>query len=179
MPTIFAHAIASAALARAGEGPRATVKLLALAAVSGVVPDLDGIGLRLGIPYDHALGHRGFSHSLTFAAAWAALVVATFLRDQPKKMRLFMVFFAATASHGLFDAMTNGGRGVGFFIPFDTTRYFLPFRPLEVSPLSATRFLDQAPVLFLSELLWVGVPCAALIVVGWLWRSLASRHTEE
>ena len=32
-----------------------------------IFPDVDIIGLRLGIPYEHMFGHRGISHSLPFA----------------------------------------------------------------------------------------------------------------
>src|SRR5215831_7502105 len=50
------------------------------------------------------------------------------------RFALFAYLFLATASHGVLDAMTNGGLGVAFFSPFDTTRYFLPWRPIRVSP---------------------------------------------
>jgi len=39
--------------------------------------------------------------------------------------------------------MTDGGMGVAFFSPFDTTRYFLPWRPILVSPISVMRFLSE------------------------------------
>jgi membrane-bound metal-dependent hydrolase YbcI (DUF457 family) len=42
--------------------------------------------------------------------------------------------------------MTNGGRGVGFFIPFSNRRYFLPFRPIRVSPIGAEHFAAKAGV---------------------------------
>ena len=48
-------------------------------------------------------------------------------------MKLAIFFAAITASHGLFDAMTNGGLGVAFFAPLDNARYFLPWRPIPVS----------------------------------------------
>jgi len=35
---------------------------------------------------------------------------------------LFAYLFLATASHGVLDAMTNGGLGVAFFSPFDNRR---------------------------------------------------------
>ena len=45
-----------------------------------------------------------------------------------------MFLFLAIASHGLLDAFTDGGLGVAFFAPFDSTRYFFPVTPIEVSP---------------------------------------------
>ena len=38
------------------------------------------------------------------------------------------------ASHGVLDALTDGGSGVAFLAPFDDTRYFFPWRPIRVSP---------------------------------------------
>jgi len=40
------------------------------------------------------------------------------------------VLFFVAASHGLLDAMTRGGEGVALLSPFDTTRYFLFWRPI-------------------------------------------------
>jgi membrane-bound metal-dependent hydrolase YbcI (DUF457 family) len=40
-----------------------------------VVPDLDVIGFRLGIHYGDFWGHRGFTHSLLFAALLALFIV--------------------------------------------------------------------------------------------------------
>jgi len=63
------------------------------------------------------------------------------------------------ASHGALDAMTNGGKGVAFFAPFSDGRYFLPFRPLEVSTLDLNRFMSaQGTNVLKSELLWVWTP---------------------
>jgi inner membrane protein len=44
------------------------------------------------------------------------------------------------ASHGILDAMTDGGLGVAFFSPFDDTRCFFPFRPIKVSPIGLSFF---------------------------------------
>ena len=43
-------------------------------------------------------------------------------------------------SHGVLDAMTFGGRGVGFFWPFVDSREFFPWRPLPVSVIGIERF---------------------------------------
>jgi len=85
------------------------------------------------------LGHRGPSHSLLFALLWSLLVVSVGFNAVPKLSKpwwkLLCFFFVVTASHGVLDAMTNGGLGVAFFAPFDSTRYFLPWRPIIVSPI--------------------------------------------
>ena len=70
-----------------------------------------------------------------------------------------MFLFMATVSHGVLDAMTNGGLGIAFFSPFDNVRYFLPWRPIRVSPISVTRFFSGGRYAVLqSELLWIWTP---------------------
>jgi len=105
-----------------------------------ILPDADALLLRW-IPYEHPFGHRGFTHSLLFAALVGMVTAALAVRGKWSPGHSFLklaIFFASiTASHGLFDAMTTGGSGVAFFAPFDNTRYFLPWRPIPVSPMSA------------------------------------------
>src|SRR5439155_4710920 len=94
----------------------------------------------LGVHYGDLLGHRGFSHSLLFAFLWSVIVVSVEFRAIPRFSKswwnIFIFFAAVTASHGVLDALTNGGLGVAFFSPFIQTRYFFPWRPVEVSPIS-------------------------------------------
>jgi inner membrane protein len=63
-----------------------------------------------------------------------------------------------TVSHGILDAMTDGGRGVAFFAPFDDTRYFFPFRPIKVSPIGLSFFTARGLDVIWSEFLWVCIP---------------------
>jgi inner membrane protein len=79
-----------------------------------VVPDVDLIGFRFGIHYGDFWGHRGFTHSLLFAAMVAILATVLALTDKlPELSRAWLCtyLFIATASHGLLDSMTNGGSG--------------------------------------------------------------------
>lgn len=86
-----------------------------------------------------------------------------------------MYFFLATASHGFLDAMTNGGLGVAFFSPFNNVRYFLPWRPIRVSPIGVTRFFSHRGLeVVQSELLWIWLSSAPLIVSAWRIRRLAA-----
>lgn len=73
--------------------------------------------------------------------------------------------FVCAASHGLLDAVTNGGLGVGFFIPFSAKRYFFEFRPIAVSTLSLDKFLNGQwiPVLR-SELMMIWAPALVLFL---------------
>lgn len=141
--------------------PSGKRRLWWLAAFLSAAPDLDVVTFALGIPYAHALGHRGLSHSFVVAAA-AGLLAALAVRARPP-WRTALVLAAVTASHGVLDALTNGGLGVALLAPFDDTRIFLPWRPLEVSPLGARAFLSRRGLEVLaSEVFWVWLPVAAL-----------------
>jgi inner membrane protein len=148
---------------------RGPALLLAVACTDA--PDLDGIGYRLGIPYSSLLGHRGLTHSI-LAAAFVAILLFRFAAGSPDRSQRLCAatyLFVCTASHGLIDALTNGGLGVAFFAPFSNQRYFLPWRPILVSPLGLSRFFSIHGVAILkSEFLWVWLPCAALAMTGFL-----------
>src|SRR4029077_7470776 len=115
---------------------------------------------------------------LLFAALLASAVMVTgFRRELPGlgRLSLWIYLFLATASHGLLDAMTDGGLGVAFFSPFDNHRYFLPWTPIRVSPIGAGRFFTHRGLEVLrSELLWIWLPAALLALSVWLIRRRAS-----
>jgi inner membrane protein len=74
--------------------------------------------------------------------------------------------------------MTDGGLGVAFFAPFNNHRYFLPWRPIHVSPIGAGRFFTHRGVEVLqSELLWIWLPAALLALSGWLMRQRGAPST--
>ena len=162
MASVFSHAVAALSIGTCFYYPRVPKRVWAVAALCSAIPDLDVIGFRFGIPYGAFWGHRGFTHSLVFAALLAgATMIVGFPRGAPElgRLPLFLYLFLATASHGVLDAMTNGGLGVAFFSPFDTSRYFLPWRPIQVSPLSFGRFASTRGYLILqNELLWIWLP---------------------
>lgn len=170
MPTAFSHAIAATALGAVMVVGPSRARLWILGAVCAVVPDLDVVTMRFGISYRDMLGHRGLSHSLLFAAALASVLTLLMLRKaagRPKAPTLWLFLFLATASHGLLDAMTTGGLGVAFFAPFSDTRYFLPWRPIIVSPVSIRTFLGHdGLVRLLNEMVWVWLPAATVFLVG-------------
>ncbi len=127
LASLLTHAFTAAVMSAGCYGAGVPLRVAGWAALCAMLPDADVLGLRLVIPYDHVLGHRGVTHSLLFAAA---LGLAAAWREW--RMAAFLA--AVTASHGLLDAMTNGGMGVAFFAPFSNHRYFLPWRPILVSP---------------------------------------------
>ena len=173
MPTVFSHAIAGAALGCVFGLPARRHPWLA-GALCAMLPDADVIGLWFGVPWGHMLGHRGITHSLAFAAVLAAVVVALCFRGAPWsgwRFRLWAFLFVATASHGVLDAMTDGGSGIAFLAPLDDTRYFLPWRPIRVAPISLQRFLSERGVQILhDELLWVWLPALGLAITAGLVR---------
>ena len=146
--------------------------LVFLGVVCSTIPDLDVVGFRFGISYGHVLGHRGLSHSILFAASLAGCLTLLFpLEVQVKTSRLtvFAFLFLSALSHGLLDAMTSGGLGVAFFAPFDNARYFFPWRPIRVSPISVSAFFSPTGLRVLrSELQWIWLPAtgfAALMLL--------------
>ena len=171
MPTVFTHALAGLALAPLA--PRAIPRgRLALAlAFASILPDVDVLTFALGIPYAHDFGHRGFSHSLAFAllAGWlvARLAFSGVGLTTRAWWKVFALLSLAAASHGLFDAMTNGGLGIGFLLPFDSTRFFLPWRPLQVSPIGLSAFVSGLGASALvSELKYLWLPIAVAFLIA-------------
>lgn len=170
MASIFSHAVVALGIGACFYRPGTPKKVWVVGAVCSAIPDLDVIGFRFGIPYGDFWGHRGFTHSLLFAALLASAVVFIgFWRGLPSLGRfpLWIYLFLATASHGFLDAMTDGGLGVAFFSPFDTHRYFLPWTPIHVSPIGFGRFFSHRGIEVLqSELLWIWLPTAVLVIAA-------------
>lgn len=165
MASAFTHAATGALLCAALVPPPRRSRLWAAAILLPPLPDLDVIAFRFGIAYEHPLGHRGFSHSLLCALLLGLCVAWLLFRREPARQRLRLGLFLAlaTASHGVLDAMTNGGEGIGFLIPFCNQRWFLPWRPIEVSPLSAAAFFSaRGADILVNELQVVILPLLAL-----------------
>ncbi len=167
MPTVMSHAVAAWALGRAFRQAPWPARVAWAGALCAMAPDADVLGVWLGVPLGSLLGHRGLTHSLAFAAALAA-VLAPLLVPRGTRLRLWLYLFLATASHGVLDAMTDGGIGVAFWAPFDAERYYLPWRPIAVSPLGVRRFLSARGVdVLASEAVWVWLPSAIFAAVAW------------
>ncbi|HVH88069.1 MAG TPA: metal-dependent hydrolase [Terriglobales bacterium] len=162
MASAFSHAVATLSVGTCFYRTQIPKRVWVTGVLCSILPDIDVIGFRFGIHYGDFWGHRGFTHSLLFAGLVSGLAAALLLRRGMTAMSDFALFaylFLATASHGVLDAMTNGGLGVAFFSPFNNSRYFLPWRPIRVSPVSATRFFTHRGYLVLrSELVWIWVP---------------------
>jgi inner membrane protein len=174
MASVFSHAVAALGIGACFYRPGVPKRVWVIGTVCSVVPDLDVIGFRFGIRYGDFWGHRGFTHSLAFAALLATFVVLLAFREGIPGLNRFVLwsyFFLAAASHGILDAMTDGGLGVAFFSPFDNTRYFLPWRPIRVSPIGVTRFFSHRGLEVVQrELLWIWLPAGLLVAAALLVR---------
>jgi inner membrane protein len=175
MASLVTHAFTAVVLGKTLTVGKLPTRFWVLAVASSLLPDADGIGFAVGVQYGDLLGHRGLSHSLAFALAWSfgTMALVNFqdiVRGSRTWWKLVALFFAVTASHGVLDALTNGGLGVAFFAPFDGTRCFFPWRPLVVSPISFDRFFtgwgsavlwsEMKFVWLLLAVLWAGVVVA-------------------
>jgi inner membrane protein len=147
MASAFTHSFVAVAAGKMFFPERMSALFWTLSIVCALLPDVDVVGFFLGVRYGAALGHRGFTHSLLFALLIAVLVtVAAFpavTRFSKQWWLLIACFFVSTASHGVLDAMTDGGYGVAFFSPFSSARSFLPWRPLEVASIGVRGFFSR------------------------------------
>lgn len=161
MPTLITHLAPPLSLRLGLGGNAISGRLLGAGLLASILPDLDVLAFKFGIPYAHALGHRGLSHSLLFASlvGLLALIGARWL--QASRTGAFTFIGLSAVSHPLLDMLTNGGLGVALYWPWSKIRHFAPWQPIDVSPLSLSRFLGPRGIAVLgSELLWVWLPAA-------------------
>ena len=176
MASLFTHGLVACVIGTFQPAPIRTVKFWLLSILCAIIPDVDVIGLYAGIEYGDLFGHRGLTHSLFFSAVLTWVVISLAFPGITLWSRmgfgLFMHFLLVTASHGLLDAITDGGLGVAFFSPFDETRYFFPWRPVKVSPIGITGFFSGTGLLVLaSEVMFIWIPIFLLVkITGWLGR---------
>ena len=155
---IISHPAIPVAIACAAGKPNVPRPLLATGVAASVIPDLDIVGLKFGIPFEHFFGHRGFSHSPIFGLGIALLSLLTWRKLGPSRSAVFGFVFISILSHGLLDAATNSTVGVAFLSPFSNERFLFPWRPIPVSPMD--RLLTfQGLMVVLVEASWVFVPC--------------------
>ncbi len=172
MASAFGHVAAAYAMGKTLNSAWRTTRFWVLTVFCCLLPDADVLGLVLGIPYEHMWGHRGLTHSIFFAVFISLVMPKLAVPSLPcwsvQYGMLAMYFSLVTFSHGFLDAFTDGGLGVAFFAPFDSTRYFFPWRPIAVSPIGVTQFFSSwgLGVLF-NELVWIGIPVICWLIVQW------------
>ena len=159
MATIITHPLVPIAAAYLIGRDKIPPRLLITASIASIIPDLDVIAFRFGIPYGDPFGHRGFSHSLSFAALVGLIGLCFKNYFKGSIGIIFIMLFIGSASHGILDALTDGGQGVAFFWPFTNERYFFPVRPVEVSQIGLRNFLTPRGMTVLwSEFILIWIP---------------------
>ena len=137
----------------------------------------------LGVPYESFWGHRGIFHSI-FAAIFLSFITNYLLLRKIDKLfslswwKSYSLLSIIAISHSVLDALTNGGHGIAFFAPFDNTRYFFPWRPLQVSPMGISFFGPKGLKVVLSEGFWIWLPCIIILTVFFVQRRASKPYTE-
>jgi len=163
MASVFGHSIVGVTLVKLFASKHNKLLLL-FAVISTLLPDIDVIAFNFSIPYSHPLGHHGFTHSILFAFIWALLLM--YFHGKKDRLTWFSVIFFSTISHGVLDAMTSGGKGVGFLIPFNNERFFFPFRDIKVSPIGIKKFFSEWGLqVIISEIKYILIPCLLILLV--------------
>jgi inner membrane protein len=171
MASAFSHILVAFALGQAQPWRRWSSRFWGLSFLCSIIRDVDLVGFAVGIPYEHLLGHRGVTHSLAFAVVMGLVVVQMgFPSVYPGSWvwwSLVTHFCLVTASHGVLDALTDGGLGIALFAPFENSRYFFPWTPIyffpwtpiKVSPIGISEFFSAYGMqVLVNELVWVGIP---------------------
>lgn len=170
MASAFTHAFAAFAIGKSTVKKYST-KIALLGMFCAIFPDIDVLSFYFGIPYNSFWGHRGFIHSISFALIFSLLITSLFFKAEKIFSKhwfiLVLFFFIATVSHGILDAMTNGGLGVAFFSPINDTRYFFPWHPVQVSPVNVHSFFSEWGIRVLkSEFVYIWIPSILLIAIS-------------
>jgi inner membrane protein len=155
-------------------------RLLGAGIVGCLLPDADVIAYALGVPYQSAFAHRGFTHSIFFALICGVLAAMFAPTLHARRAIAFAFVAVATASHGLLDAFTTGGSGIACFWPFADQRYFMPLQIILVSPIGVSRFFSEWGVrVLVSELKWVWLPTTAFATVLFGLRRIYEKRSEH
>jgi len=90
MASAVSHAVAALGIGAAFYRRPVPKRVWIAGIACSMIPDLDVIGFRFGIHYGDFWGHRGFTHSLVFAAILAGLVM--FLLRGQKRASSALIF---------------------------------------------------------------------------------------
>lgn len=124
MPTIMTHTAVPISIWIMLGKRIIPLQLLIVGIFFAILPDVDVVTFKFGIPYESDWGHRGFSHSILFAFSLSVLASILVRRFCARIEVVFSFLFLSILSHGVLDAMTSGGLGIGFLIPYSSKRFF-------------------------------------------------------
>ena len=135
MPMTTTHALIPFAVALAVAKRPVPWTLVIVTAVASAAPAIDGLFKHfLGVPPHSVYSHRGACHSL-FAALAAGVLAAFFHKPLGvRPLTAGVLVFAAMASHGILDMMTDMGQPVAYLWPVSSVRLFADWRPIHSAP---------------------------------------------
>ena len=114
--------------------PRSEAATLLGFGLLGTLPDFDVFAVALGASEHTVAGHRGASHSLVMAIAFAVMGGLLARRYGWNGVRTALALALALGSHGLLDTLAEGGRAIPLLWPFTHHRYAAPWRPFPDAP---------------------------------------------
>ncbi len=167
MPTIISHIAVPLAIGFGLGKRKVSEHLLCAGVVASIIPDTDVIGFKFGIQYASQFGHRGFSHSICFGLVLGLIALLAHKKLDCSRLSAFLFVSLCATSHGLLDALTDGGLGVALFWPFENTRYFFPWTGIEVSGIGRGFFTMRSLSVLASEFRWIW--CPAILVCSTLY----------
>jgi inner membrane protein len=175
MPTIITHSVIAVSAGKIFVRKKMPLRFWILSVVCSIIPDADVLAFSFGIPYGNFLGHRGFFHSIFFALILSLCLAFVFFNDykpaSKKWWKYTSWFFLISASHGILDAFTNGGRGIALLSPFNNTRYFSPWTPIEVSPIGIGAFISRWGLRVLTfEVIYIWLPLLTFVIIVGIFR---------
>jgi inner membrane protein len=113
--------ILGAAVAEAVAGKKMGNKAAMWGAIAGTIPDLDVFLMQFYHPIDAALMHRGFSHSILFAAIMGPVLgwlIHRLYKKRYEQKTWMWLFFLSIITHPMLDIFTN--YGTEFLWPYNT-----------------------------------------------------------
>jgi inner membrane protein len=178
MASIFSHPAVPIGIAMVLGSKRIPKPLLEMGVFACIWADIDCVAFAFGIPYESQFGHRGFTHSIVMAIAFAAVIAWRLPKECDKVtwQSVFPYIFISALSHPLIDMLTDGGLGIALFWPFTAERYFFPVNPVPVSPIGGSFLSARGLEVFSAELGLIWAPCLVLGGLGFMVRKLLEKN---
>jgi inner membrane protein len=179
MPMTTTHALLPIAVTVAVARRPVNWRLVIAAAFAAAAPDLDGITKHIFHPSPWSVyAHRGAAHSL-FAALALGLIAAAFHKWlRVRALNAGTIVFAAAASHGLLDMMTDSGQPVAYLWPVSSLRLWADWRPIHSGPVNMAHLFSEAFARLWSELWQLIVPMFAIALAVRGVRMVVARREE-
>ena len=167
MPSSLSHAMVAVTVGSLVAPRRFLRPFLIIGATCAVFPDIDAIGRPFyGVAGDLQTlgGHRGLTHSITFAAMLGVAVSSATVVDpkwRGQRLRFGLFVAVATALHGVLDLFTSIGAitsPVQFMSPFSSRGFALSRHP--INGLFSELFLCLLPLIGATRAIWYvrGIP---------------------